>query len=1395
MPSKPTQTQHRSRIRTFLSTARSALSGSGSRIGSIVFSLLVVTAMFSGMVVLDTGISPVETAEAAPTNELHRWGFENPESSTVVDSVGANDGDLNGSTLYTGKSLNGSFAGYFNGSAKVPISEIDHGKTFTYSVSIKSNESDKTQAVVRNFAPEIGITLSNDNTIKAEVKTDTGEWKRVTTSGTYDQEATHVVATSDGSTLELYINGNHVNSTDISSVTLASDTTHQEYIGAAYKGDTPFHGTIDNLRVFNDSVSSSEAESLASGMGKTNEKTLSHWDFESGSGTATDKVGDADADLTANASYGEGLVGDHSMEVHDDGYANYTNSNLDLRYLREVSYEATVDLDVSEADRQTIMWNQYGEFRIWLHDGSWMVDAKVDNNEWYRAKGPVATSDPTRITGVYNYTHLKLYIDGNLVNTTETSGKTLYDASGSSADGGIGYYECECNDGIQHPSYGKIDDVVVSGTEVKGSVSQDTLNSKEVSGRVYDQNGDPVENVTVHATGWDRSNDPPTLGGEPLHDITDRPVPDEWDNQVSNLDGFSPTSYDPSPSDVGPDTRVFLHTEKDWEAGDISDHWLVSKRVFEGTPPDGVTPHPTIDESEQAMFACWKPDDSLVGDSIDSSISGFATTSCEVTVERVDPLGNVEDSRTMDTEPLYEVWDPRNFGSKTHEVAATELQPGVYRVYPNGNQEAVMYYTVAPSGDVNKLDDTLPNLNGIDDCSTLDRIWVQQACAELKSQGPLGKYVSNATTNSTGHYNLSAPSNAERVELVGVKSGTGLESGTNEPDEEAIRNEFEDAVNSNFRLHDEVRQPMDSFYEEKGRERFREICADMDNVMDDVGEPYFGQASSVVPNGNADIGGHRIIPPNVDQLTLECASINIVESLMNNNLGFIDGGLMDDISNLSPNEQREKLEEILPFLRGNDALQEEFESRTNVDLNSSDPDDYTNSEVETILSDGSTVIDETSGGNAGGGGGGNAGGGGGGGTSAPAVGGGSGEADEVAETISAQWPVGNVDDWEEAQLLLRLDWSNGTTTTLNQSSEYVSVEENTLGVDVVHLSDYPVGEKDPAAVNPRLDVATSDGHDGGNTGGVRNPTFDGTMPDTSHIKISTLAPGPNDRVTVSADGGESFGGIKRIEVTNPDGSKEEVAASEGAANFTTGGAGDHRVAVTVANSEGTEFVEVLRVRAKQTTQDRPPTLKASVGPTGRFAVIGNGMERGSIDVRDGASEIRIIGVLKDDPKTVSIHTTNADIASDATHSIELRKGAEEKAIDSSPRILLHQQKVSEEAIFWRNDHALPRGEQSTEGIVKVKNSSTVVDTFAEAGKLEVRSIDNPGPVQRLRHWADLRLPGMPFLTVSIPSIPMPTEVLPILFAFVLKRRDPPEPPEPPAPKSLGGPGGPREVTA
>jgi hypothetical protein len=297
----------------------------------------------------------------------------------------------------------------------------------------------------------------------------------------------HVVFTNNSSNNEkkLYIDNNlQVNNTSLGYI---NGQNYNLVFGSynAYTNDR-LNGSIDQVRIFNKTISSNEITTLYQETSASATKSTTDI-FDDGSGTALYELeGNANDTGGVSGKFGLGFVssgesGDEYIDLPDALSRNQSQTLSAWIYPVTQSIDIGTAIRLSEDDHMAISYNTSGQFEIsGVRDSgnTYAVFANVTKsaNQWYH------------IVIARNASQIKLYIDGSLVETISWSGN-VYSVGGQPYGNRIGQNNL-ASQLYTRKFAGKVDDV---------RVYSDELTSTEV-GYIYNNTtaSIPTDNLLAH---------------------------------------------------------------------------------------------------------------------------------------------------------------------------------------------------------------------------------------------------------------------------------------------------------------------------------------------------------------------------------------------------------------------------------------------------------------------------------------------------------------------------------------------------------------------------------------------------------------------------------------------------------------------------------------------------------------------------------------------------------------------------------------------------------------------------------------------------------------------------------------------------------------------------------
>jgi prepilin-type N-terminal cleavage/methylation domain-containing protein len=246
--------------------------------------VIAVIGILSGLIVVSmSGTSQKATIAKAQVfsnslrnslmlNLVSEWTFD----VDGTDSWGTNNGTITGATITnSGCVFNSCLSSIGSAANNVNISNSDSLNTvwntnhiFTFEVWINSTFFADYQGIINKrtslyySASPAGLFIGNDgHTLAFLIGTGVDAQTSTIISfnlTNYHDKWTHVVGTSTGSALRLYINGVSTTVNPLSFTQNPPQNTEPMTIGAFYAGARAFRGKIDNVRIYNTVISTSQ---------------------------------------------------------------------------------------------------------------------------------------------------------------------------------------------------------------------------------------------------------------------------------------------------------------------------------------------------------------------------------------------------------------------------------------------------------------------------------------------------------------------------------------------------------------------------------------------------------------------------------------------------------------------------------------------------------------------------------------------------------------------------------------------------------------------------------------------------------------------------------------------------------------------------------------------------------------------------------------------------------------------------------------------------------------------------------------------------------------------------------------------------------------------------------
>ncbi len=678
--------------------------------------------------------------------------------------------------------------------------------------------------------------------------------------------------------------------------------------------------------------------------------------------------------------------------------------------------------------------------------------------------------------------------------------------------------------------------------------------------------------------------------------------------------------------------------------------------------PTLETPKLRADAGEKLAFSVWDPTANTLIQDGVDKQLPGVQRDRRVVVEQLGPSGSVISNSTLELNRVKSV----DFGSD-HEYATATLDRGLYRIYPAGTKATAYVVMVGSpdslfSGYVDTLEDEAGRLT--------DR------ASYITDKLSANEFDRTTTvTDQNGAWGVTIPSS---VNTAGVSAYKG---------------------------------PLD----ELSKDPQNITLADIRTLYDttDVQSSVYLPTSSVrasPPESNVDLELREFSSPSLStNLSRYQDRIDGLRNLVENQSRRI----ADLVGNLSTahDDLEKAYSELNDLRKRNDQLDQRVRDLLqnqnatediNLDINASD---LTDGELTQRIAALEQAIDETR-------------------DSIPTE----TDSSTAAETVSSLARFDGPIDSEEVAVIAH--FSNGTDRPVPE--EYISIDQSAAttvgqGETVVRIEDFPLG--DATSVQFEWLAATPDGIAGA-TERVSNPLVDADPPAVNSVRVSSLAPGPDDSVTVELNpaADSTYRNLTDATVYGPDGSTLSTTGIENGrqTSFTTAGQGRHLVELTYSDLDGNQYVRRIPIKAAANDVNRPPSIRAESGPTGRYAPVGDGLDAGDIQ-RDGTdiTIAAVVGRQQDVPSSIHAYTSDIDQNPMGDLTVRVLRGEERKSVTTRSEIVIHAQATPDDGTYiYRGENPITT-DGTQFGRVTHMDNQTLIRTYTDDSGTVDLSIRRP----------------------------------------------------------------------
>ncbi|WP_337653292.1 PQQ-binding-like beta-propeller repeat protein [Halomontanus rarus] len=841
--------------------------------------------------------------------------------------------------------------------------------------------------------------------------------------------------------------------------------------------------------------------------------------------------------------------------------------------------------------------------------------------------------------------------------------------------------------------------------------------AESVTGTVADTHGDRVTH-SANETGttvelWGPRE--PAFDLSEIDNVEDeaaeyRRLANELEDQLQNP---LPAEFDEE-FDVDSHTDVdavypLVHQQDDWGDAD----WNAFHDVVPTLGTEIDSPRVVTDADSTIYVSLWDPTDTSWRENpVDNSFGG-ATTDGTVVLERYDPVEMEYTKTTHETEPVAAtgldavVYDT----SKEHHAAVFENLPkGVYRAKAESSGIAYPPFTVGSPDEVTQqyMDDMRTEVNDFEGLAN-DKFQNAERMDDLINNEVMWR--TTVTTNETGHFTADIPSDV--IQVTGM--AYDLPPGMNVDDPQSVSL-------ADIRTEVEAFQINDT-----------EIVYGQDQFSPDEQNPEIQTQRIDTSGWVTDIEEWRDI---LEQQ---------FSDRMNETVSELEGAYEDLLDDKTRQQLEQRAEDLEGLILAHESIRDAYLERSEYDEvpNFAELD---REQLETEIGHMREAIYS-----------------GGVGTITPP------EPPELGDDglLNLEFPIAENAENASVEIL----WSDGEVTQMDD--EYWSIREGGLvSSKAVVIGDFPLEEiaDGRAVADIKVHTVSDDGDVALGTLPVDNPAFDGLIPRIDGVDLDTLAPGPDERVSMALrpEDGTGFGSVESAEVYGPggEGITAEITDS-GRVAFRTNGAGSHHVIVTYSNEAGHTFALPFHVDAKDSSRSSSPTIRLTSNNGEPVALAGTDLESASAEAEDGTLTVdAVIPSGERPPGQIDIYP-GTQIQTDEGWlglggerydlQVNVLQGESRETVRSHVTTRIHLERdVSEDSYVYRGTSPMGWEESNPAGVIEPREEKVIVESYtSDTGELSVATIESPGYLDTATHYWRSFNPGIPdwipLIWVDIPT--------------------------------------------
>ncbi len=359
------------------------------------------------------------------------WPLDEQNGTTAGDVSGQNhDGSLVNGITFDNDSGNGQIgdALIFDGpNDRINLPDIDNDLQAGFSVVawINPENTNGYRAIAGTHTSQGFMTFVHNGKLAFALRTDSGTRKLKSHGTIVVNQWQHIAATYDGTVMTWYIDGVEVGSEPHTGQ--VSDRNNG-YIGWSGWSSEYFDGGIDDVRLYDNSLSNSQINDLYNGGQSPLPDSAGHWPLDEQNGTTAGDVSGQNHDgslvngITFDNDSGNGQIGDALIFDGSNDRINLPDIDNDLQ--AGFSVVAWINPENTNGYRAIAGTHTSQGFMTFVHNGKLAFALRTDSGtRKLKSHGTIVVNQWQHIAATYDGTVMTWYIDGVEVGSEPHTGQ------------------------------------------------------------------------------------------------------------------------------------------------------------------------------------------------------------------------------------------------------------------------------------------------------------------------------------------------------------------------------------------------------------------------------------------------------------------------------------------------------------------------------------------------------------------------------------------------------------------------------------------------------------------------------------------------------------------------------------------------------------------------------------------------------------------------------------------------------------------------------------------------------------------------------------------------------------------------------------------------------------